>query len=361
MADEDQDESQKTEDPTHRRLDEAIKKGQVAFSREVTSFMMLLVFALLVIWIAPHLMEKTTLYLAQYIAFSDQIPINPEGLMSLTGGIIRDFFLLMIVPLVAAVVAALSGAWMQNGFIASMEPIMPKLDKISPLKGLSRLFSVKSIIELLKGLFKISVIAGIATLAITPELTKIGELHTYSMAGILSVLAHLASKILIGVLIFMFIIAGVDYLYQRFEYMKSLRMSKRDLKEEFKQSEGNPEVKAKLRQLRAERAQQRMMAAVPKADVVITNPTHVAIALEYNSDLMKAPKCVAKGQEFMALRIREIAREHKVPIVENPPLARALFESVEVDEEVPVRHYKAVAEVIGYVYRLKGKMPKKRA
>jgi flagellar biosynthetic protein FlhB len=180
-------------------------------------------------------------------------------------------------------------------------------------------------------------------------------MHDMDMAAILWVLHHLSIKMLIGVCSAMAVIAILDFLYQRFEYLKNLRMSKQDIKDEFKQSEGSPEIKAKLRQMRMERARKRMMAAVPTADVVITNPTHFAVALKYDTAKHAAPHVVAKGQDNVALNIRKLAEENNIPIVQNPPLARALYETTDLDEQVPEEHFKAVAEVIAYVYKLKGK------
>ena len=182
-----------------------------------------------------------------------------------------------------------------------------------------------------------------------------GVLYDYSMPGFMQFTASTSSNILIGVCSLMFLIAALDYLYQRYEYLKSLKMSKRDIKDEFKSTEGSPEIRAKLREIRRERASKRMMAAVPNADVVITNPTHFSVALQYDES-KTAPLVLAKGQDETALRIREVAKEHDIPIVQNPPLARALYQYVEIDEEIPVEHYKAVAEIIRYVYELKGKL-----
>ncbi|MCD6034918.1 MAG: flhB [Rickettsiales bacterium] len=358
MADDDQDESQKTEEPTHRRLEEAFKKGQVPFSREVTSFMMLLAFTIALLWIAPYAMRNATLYLSSYIEHSYSIPVDPDSIRPLALYMLVGTGSIIAIPILLTLVAAFAGALMQNGIVTSSEPLIPKLEKISPLKGLKRMFSLKSFIELLKGVVKVTLIGVIAYIAIFPHLGTLEILHTYSMAGLLAFIWELAKRIMIGVACLMLFVALADFIYQRFEHRKSLRMSKHDLKEEFKQSEGNPEVKAKLRRLRAERAQKRMMAAVPTADVIITNPTHFALALKYDVKVMKAPMCVAKGQDHVALKIREVAKEHKIPIVENPPLARALFESVEIDQEIPVKHYQAVAEIIGYVYKLKGKIPR---
>lgn len=352
---EEQDESQKTEEPTQRRIDEAVKKGQVAFSREVSNFLMLLTFTLVIAMLAPYLMRKTTLMLSYYIESSNDIFIDQQNYQFLLTGLFKGAALIMLLPVAGTIFSAFLSSLLQNGFIISNEPIVPKLEKISPIKGLKRLFSMRSFMEFVKGVIKITIVGTVAVLAIWPELHKIEGLHEESIAAILALLQHLALRMMIGICSVMAVIAVLDYLYQRFEYLKSLRMSKQDIKDEYKQSEGNPEVKAKLKHLRMERARKRMMAAVPNADVVITNPTHFAIALQYDGEKHRAPIVVAKGVDNIALKIREIAKENDVPIVENPPLARSLYDIAELDEPIPEEHYKAVAEIIAYVYKRKGK------
>jgi len=237
----------------------------------------------------------------------------------------------------------------------SNEPLMPKLERISPLAGIKRMFSLRSVVELLKGLAKITIVGFVAFLAVYPELAHTKQLLDSSAEAMLLFLALLAMRITVGAAIAMFFIALLDLLYQRYQFIKSLRMSKQEVKEEYKQAEGDPMIKQRLRRLRQERARRRMMAAVPKSDVVITNPTHFAVALQYDSKKMKAPVVTAKGQDLVALRIRDIANENSIPVVENPPLARALFNSTDLDQEIPLVHYEAVAKVISYVYQLKGR------
>lgn len=352
---EEQDDSQKTEEPTQRRIEEAVKKGQVISSREVSNFLMLLTFTIILVALGPYLMHKTTITLRYYLESSYEIFFDPNSYRMFFLELFKNAVGIMILPVAGTIIAALLATLVQHGFIVSTEPIMPKLDKISPLSGLKRLFSLRSFMEFVKGIIKITIVGAVAMMAIWPELHKVEELHATSIAGIIALLNHLALRMMIGICSIMAVIAVLDFLYQRFEYLKSLRMSKQDIKDEFKQSEGNPEIKAKLRSLRMERARKRMMAAVPKADVVITNPTHFAVALMYETGKHTAPIVVAKGTDLIALKIREIAEANSVPIVENPPLARALYEIVELDEQIPEEHYKAVAEVIAYVYKLKGK------
>lgn len=355
MAGDDQDESQKTEEPTQRRIDEAVKKGQVIFSREVTNFLMLLLLTLLVWFAMPIIMRLSTFWLGTYIESSHEIELNQGNYSHIFWDLLKGSILLLALPIAATIIIALLSSFLQHGWVASAESITPKLEKISPLKGVKRLFSLRSLVEFLKSVIKITIIGSVSIIAIWPDLGVVQQMHDMSMAGILMELHRLALKMLIGICSAMAVIAILDFFYQRHEYLKSLRMSKQDLKDEFKQSEGSPEVKAKLRQLRMERTRKRMMAAIPTADVVITNPTHFAVALKYDTSRYPAPIVVAKGQDNIAYRIRTLAEEHKVPIVRNPPLARALYDSAELDEQIPEEHFKAVAEVIAYVYKLKGK------
>lgn len=354
MAD-DQDDDSKTEDPSHHRLEEAAKKGQIVYSKEVNNFLMLAAFAAILTIAGPGMMARVQ---HLYAPFLIQPELFETDLSSL-GHILTDagmgMLAVLLLPFALFIAAALFGGFAQTRFNISAEPIMPKLEKLSPMKGLGRMFSRKSFAEFVKGVIKITVVGVIAYLAVRPKLSVVNQLPDMDMAAMLEVLAALTARMMIGVLIVMFFIALVDYLFQRFEFMKQMRMSKQELKEEYKQQEGDPHIKSRLRALRMEKAKKRMMAAVPTADVVVTNPTHYAVALTYNSTDTKAPIVVAKGADLIAKRIREIAAEHDVPIVENKPLARTLYDTVDLDQEIPFDQYKAVAEVIGYVYKLKGK------
>lgn len=360
MAD-DQDDSQKTEDPTQKRIDDAVKKGNVPFSREVTSFLMLFVLSFTIISLFPYIMKKTALNLTRYIENPHLFSIDKNGVMDIAKQVVQDMLLVMTTPVLILIVVIVLSAILQHGFLLSVESMIPKLERISPIKGLKKMFSMRSVVEFLKGILKISAVGTIAFMAVYPEVPQLNKLAATGIMSMLVFLALLAKRMLIGICGIMFILAMLDFLYQKFEYIKSMRMSKHDIKEEFKQTEGSPEIKAKLRELRAKRAGKRMMADVPDADVVVTNPTHYSVALKYDSTKTEAPVLVAKGKDIIAMRIREIAKENNVPIVANPPLARALFNSVEIGGEIPLEHYNAVAEVIRYVYKLKGKKPKRPA
>lgn len=356
---EDQDESQKTEEPTRKRLEEAQERGQVASSREATHFMLLLAFTFVAGWMGPSLMGRTQSSLAKFIERPDSIPVGEQGL----GAVLIDAILsaggILFIPFVLFIAAIFASSLLQNNFVFSIEPIIPKLEKISLSKGFSRLFSVRSLVEFAKSIFKLVVTGFVAWLAVKPFLPQIEKLPQSTITGTLAYLSATAQRMLIGICIVMFFLALMDYIYQRFQFIRSLRMTKQEIKEEYRQQEGDPHVKQRLRQIRMERARKRMMAAVPTADVIVTNPTHYSIALKYDADTMRAPRVVAKGLDNIALRIREIARDHDIPLIENPPLAQALYATVEIDQEIPTEHYKAVAEIISYVYRLKGRLPKR--
>lgn len=357
MAEGGEDKEQKTEQPTQKRLEEAHKRGQVPFSREVTNFLLLAVLALTIAGYAPEMLKKTGTLLTPFLARPDLIPADKASLGQMLMHLASGALLILSVPLIGVIVAAIGSSLAQNGFLLSNEPIMPKLEKISIRKGIERLFSMRAFIEFIKGLIKIGIVGIVAWMAVESQMNHVKQMMDGGIIAMLLFLSTLAIKLMVGVCIAMFFIALADLMYQRFSYTKSLRMSKQELKEEYKQQEGDPHVKQRLRRIRMERARKRMMAEVPKSDVVITNPTHFAVALKYESDAMQAPKVTAKGMDHMALTMRKIAKEHDVTIVENPPLARALYDAVEVDEEIPVQHYQAVAEIISYVYRLKGKLP----
>lgn len=352
-------EQEKTEEPSQKRLEEARKRGQIYQSREVNSFLLIFAFALIIGWGGGWIMQETGQTLAPFLEQPDMLPADAGGLGRVMQQTLLGVAAIAAAPMLAFVVAALFASTVQKPLILSWDPVMPKWEKISFVKGLKRLFSMRSVMEFLKGIIKIFIVGAVAMMAVWPKRDELLRLADTEMEPMLIFLQEMVGDMLIGILIAMFFIAMADYLYQRYDYLKNLRMTRQELKDEYKQQEGDPVVKQRIRQLRMERARKRMMAEVPTADVVITNPTHYAVALKYDNAEMAAPKVVAKGQDLVALKIREVAKEHNVPVVENPPLARALY-PVELEMEIPYEHYKAVAEVISYVYKLKGKTIKPR-
>ncbi|OUS17844.1 flagellar biosynthesis protein FlhB [Rhodospirillales bacterium 47_12_T64] len=356
MSSEDSDESQKTEEPTAKKISDARDKGDVVKSQELdtwfTFFGFLLFLSFFVIWIGKEIGVKLSTFLER----PDTIRFDTGHIYDATIDLFGDLGVLFIAPAVMVIFFAISSSLMQHGFLISAQSIKPEFSKISPLKGVKKLFSIQSVMNLLKGFAKLAIVGMIIGLVIWPKRTAIPQLAELQVSQMTFILLDWVTLVLVAVVAVMAIIAGLDYLFQYFQYMKKLRMTKQEVKDESKQSEGDPMVKGRLRQLRMEKARQRMMAAVPNADVVITNPTHFAVALEYNGTSMEAPKLTAKGVDAVAFRIRKVAEENKITIMENPPLARALYAGVEIDQEIPPEHYKAVAEVISYVMKLKGQM-----
>ncbi len=352
------DDSLKTEEPTQRRLDDAREKGQVAKSHEVSHWFMILSFAVIIGLLAPQIASGLSEPMERLIARAHELPLDQGGLGELLGTLTLEVFLVLALPLGVVVIAAVLSGFLQVGLIFTLEPLKPKLSKISLIAGVKRLFSIRAIVEFVKGIGKLAIVGALAFMMVWPEREMIPLVPSMPVLDFLDLLVGLALRVVLAVLAVMTVLAILDFTFQRFQHTKQLRMTKQEVRDEHKQAEGDPMIKARLRQIRAERARRRMLAAVPEADVVVTNPTHYAVALRYDPASMNAPRVTAKGVDKVAQRIRAAAEEHKVPLMENPPLARALFDTVDLDSEVPPEHYKAVAEIIGYVMRLRGQMPK---
>lgn len=355
MAD-DQDKSQKTEDPTEKKLLDAREKGQVPTSREVNHLFMIGAVTLIVMTIAPAIMSNLSQVLVKFIAAPHTFPMDQAHLGDTLTTVSGQTLQMMIFPLVIFIAAALLAGLVQTGMLFAPDRIKPKLEKISPMKGFKRLFSSQSVTEFTKGILKLAIVGAISTLVMLPELDSIEQTIAMPLGDLLLKIHWLIIRLLIAVVSIVAFIAAMDFLYVKFKHLRDQRMSRQDIKDEMKQSEGDPQIRQRLRQIRHERAQLRMMSAVPDATVVVTNPTHYSVALKYELHDMAAPVVVAKGADHIAMKIREVARENGVPIVENKAVARALFATVEIDQEVPTEHFKAVAEVISYVMRLKGQL-----
>lgn len=350
------DEAQKTEDPTPKRIEESRKKGQVALSREINNWVMLFAGTILVTGLAGTMLTNLSDILKAYIENAHIIPGGPGGMAMLLGGAFKQVVMALALPLTVLILAAFFAPFIQIGPLFAPEAIKPDLSKISIIKGFGRLFSMRSLMEFAKGILKIATVGVVGVVIVYPYFGQLEHFVGLPMGLLLLELQSLITWLMIGVLIVVLVIAVIDLVFQRNEHTKKMRMTKQEIKDEYKQTEGDPHVKAKLRQLRAEKARQRMMQAVPTADVVITNPTHYSIALKYDPERMEAPVCVAKGIDEVALRIREVAKEHRIELYENKPLARSLYDLVEVDETIPAKYYQAVAEVISYVFKRKGKL-----
>jgi len=354
MADE-VDDSQKTEDPSARKLSRARSKGQVVHSREINNWFIVGTGLGLLVFLGAPTARAISRALLRYIEAPQQISIE-HGLGAALRATLTEVASALVVPMVVLMLAAAAGALVQTGLLFAPEKLQPSLGNLSPARGLSRVFSMRGLVEFAKTLAKLAIVITVAGMLLAPEVDRMPVLSGLDAADLAGEIDRLMIKLGFGVFIVLSAIAAIDYAYQRFAFMKSMRMSKQEVKEEHKQSEGDPMIRARLRQIRMDRARKRMMAAVPSASVVVTNPTHYAVALKYEMGREGAPRMVAKGADLIALRIREVAEENKVPIIENPPLARALYGSVEVDQQIPAEHYRAVAEIIGYVFRQQGKL-----
>lgn len=345
---------QQTEKPTHRRLEEARRKGNVPMSRDVTAVMVLGLLTILLAVAGGTLATDMARTLQPLLAGADTVSLGRAGELA---GALSDLLARVgwaTAPVLAALVlAAVIGTVAQNGLVVAAERIKPKLERLSPVAGLKRMFSRQSAMELVKGTLKIAVIGVAAWMAVRPNLDGIDRMPLIDPSATGVLVGRVLLDLLIHATVAMLILAVLDAGWQRFSWWRGLYMSREELREEHKQMEGSPEIKGRIKMLRRQRARQRMMSAVPGATVVITNPTHFAVALVYDRDTMRAPKCVAKGQDRIAQRIRQVAVDSGVPVVENKPLARALFGSVEVDEEISPEHYRTVAEVISYVLSLR--------
>jgi flagellar biosynthetic protein FlhB len=349
---EEQDQSEKTEDPTQKRLEEALKRGDVVKSQEVGTWFVIAGGTLVLVAFSRGMSTSLATTMRGLIANSFQIGLDGPALPGLFEKIGLELIAALAIPFLLLMLAAVAGNLVQHKPVWSFDVLAPKLSKISPAAGFQRLFSIQALANLAKGVVKMTLIGAVLTALMWPERLRLIALTRGDLADVLPLALALTLKLLGAVVAIMAVVAAADYLFQYRRWYEKQKMSLREMKEEFKQSEGDPTIKGKLKQMRHTRMRKRMIAAVPKAAVVITNPTHYAVALQYERG-MPAPVCVAKGVDALALKIREVAGEHTVPVVENPPLARALHATVEVDQAIPPEHYKAVAEVIGYVLRLR--------
>jgi flagellar biosynthetic protein FlhB len=356
---EDNDDSQQTEQPTQKRLEQAREAGDVVKSTEVSAFVVLAGATLAIAMFGRSLAVGIAGILTQFIQEPEQIAVDGPGLASLMRGVLLHLAIVLAPFMGVMLTAAVAGHVLQSKPTFNLEKLLPDFSKLSFLSGFSRLFGVEGWITLFKGLIKLAIVGMAIWTQLWPERGILEGILTQSPQAVMADMTHLLFKVMIAALSALLVIAGLDYFIQYTRFMKRNRMSRHEIKEEFRQNEGDPIIKAKVRQIRQERARKRMMAAVPDATVVITNPTHFAVALKYESGKTAAPICVAKGVDALALRIRAVAEEHEVPVIENPPLARALYATVELDEAVPAEHYKAVAQVIGYVMRLNGTLARR--
>jgi flagellar biosynthesis protein FlhB len=345
---EEQDKSQKTEDPTQKRLEEARKKGDVAKSQDVPVWFLLAAAAAIMAAAGP-LATSIADPLVRIMDHPHAFRLTDGGAQQLLTSLIMSLLTPMAVVFGVLLVAGLLGHMIQHRPLWTMEKMKLDIGKLDPMKGFGRLFGAQGWVNLLKAVLKMGAVSAAMMYAVWPEMGRIIGAGLLDPGGLLHITQSIAGRLMIAALVAIGVIAGMDYAWQRFSFFQRMKMSKQEVKDETKQSEGDPHIKAKLRQIRLERSRRRMMANVAKATVVITNPTHYSVALRYLPETDAAPVCMAKGIDDVALRIREEAKKHNVPIVENVALARALFPLVEIEEPIPREHFEAVAKVIGFV------------
>lgn len=350
MAGSDQD--NKTEEPTQKKLDDARAKGEVASAPEMRHAAMFIAMLVVAGGMGAWALSSLSAMFVRLWGGANDFSLEPEGAQNLVGGVFAETAI-SLAPVAGLLFGcALLTMFLQGRPTLSWSRVKPKWSKLNPLSGFGRLLGKRALVEFAKTLAKFIVICTVAVIVIWPKAVAFDQLIGTDPDVIGHAASALVYQMLKAVALLVVLLAAFDFIYQRRAFMRRMRMSLQELKDEMKQTDGDPKIKAKIRQIRMQRSRKRMMAAVPGASVIITNPTHYAIALKYDHGAMAAPVVVAKGVDAVALRIREIAGDNKVPIVESPPLARALYAAVDVDHPIPVEHYAAVAEIIGYVMRL---------
>jgi flagellar biosynthetic protein FlhB len=346
---EETDSGSKTEDASPRKLQDARSRGEVPKSQDVVSFAVLAAVSGVLLFAGSGLAHGMVDRLRPFISRPDDFDLANGGAVT----VMRLALLAAAPPLAAvlgaALLAGVAANLIQFGFLFSTESLTFNLDRVSPLQGFKRLFGIDGFVQFLKSALKIAVVGAVAWYMLAPHAREFELLPALDPMSVLPMAVQMLRNLIFGVLAFLAVVAGFDWFWQRYRFMERMKMTKEELKEDFKQSEGDPRIKARIRQLRQERARRRMMQQVPKATVVVMNPTHYAVALRYESGETPAPLCVAKGLDTLALRIREVAERHGVPVIEDAPLARALYATVEIDQAIPRQHYDAVAKIIGFI------------
>lgn len=353
MSDSDEDKSQKTEEPTQHRLEKAKEDGQFPVSKEASHAMMLLAFTACIFLIFPNNFQKLITLLRSFLQQTLSQTGHVQNLGTLCQSLVGELGIIFIVPALLLFSMAFIAGLSQTHFQVRLKSLEIKLDKLSIAKGLGRIFSMKALMDFFKSLIKFIIITTVTVWVITPY-----ALHTINYPGLevvqqLNVFNMLFLKLMASILVLILTLGIADFFYEKWMHLRKLRMSKQEIKDEHKNLDGDPKIKGRIRQIRMERAKKRMMEEVPKATVLITNPTHFAIALKYDMGALGAPIVLAKGVDYLALKMREIAKEHNIPIIDNPPLARALHKDVKEGKEIPLQYYESVANIIRYIYNLK--------
>jgi flagellar biosynthetic protein FlhB len=347
---------EKTEKATPRKRQKAREEGQVARSQEVPAALVLLAIFLFLLFMGKNMGERLYHFFKSFF--------NQYLLFELTEDTVPDLMLemayqatMLVWPIfLIAIAIAFFANYIQFGLLFTTKPLAFKLDRLDPIKGAKKIFSLQALVNLVKSIAKVSFIGIAVWLVLWGGKEDLLTLATKSVGDMLTVVGKLTLQVGLTVAILLVIISILDYMYQKFQHEKQLRMSKQDIKDEYKMMEGDPQIKGKIKQRQREMAMRRMMQEVPNADVVITNPTHFAVAIKYDGATMQAPTVVAKGQDFVALKIKDMAKQHDIVTVENKPLARTLYAQVEINQQIPEDLFQAIAEVLAYVYKIKGKI-----
>jgi flagellar biosynthesis protein FlhB len=344
-----EDESQKTEEPSQHKLQEARKKGDIPKSQDIATLFIMTAGCVVLLTFGISSMKDLALYITSFLERPDQIAVDGGALTHLMFDIMLKMGIMLSAGLAAMFFAAMAGHLVQSGLLFTAEKMKPKLSKISPIEGFKRLFGAEALMTFAKTVLKVAIIGFVAYAILMPHAKEMSVLVEMEPVAMMPVLIEILIQLCFALIAVIAVASIADYMIQRFAWIKRNRMSKQEMKDEYKKLEGDPLIKMKLRQIRMERGRRRMMTKVPTATVIITNPTHYSVALKYVAGETAAPICVAKGVDQVALKIREIAKEANVPIIEDVPLARALYASVDLDETIPAEHYQAVAKIIGVI------------
>jgi len=352
---EDTSSGERTEAASAKRRADFRKKGQVAQSREVQTAAMFTIILLFWIFYLPIFWKDLIQLVTAVWKSCCEYTITPSALMQLVNFIFKNMASLLLPLFAVAFVTGLFATLVQIGWLFTAQPLTPDISKLDPIKGMAKFVSKKSFVEIIKSLLKVILIGWVSFRTVQNEFAQALLLTDMTIKQTLLFIGQTASLIMAKIAGIMILLAALDYAFVRWEMEEKMKMTKQEQKEEHKDTEGDPHIKSKIRSIQQQMARQRMMAAVPEADVVITNPTRISVAIQYDKTSMDAPVVVAKGQELVAAKIREIARENNIPLVENPPVARLLHSRVEIGQAIPEELFKAVAEILAYVYSLNGK------
>ncbi|QGG48186.1 flagellar biosynthesis protein FlhB [Heliorestis convoluta] len=346
---------EKTEKATPKKKQDARKKGQVAKSQEINSALILLVTFITLFFLGQYTMDGIQRLTSHILGVVTGVTLTPTTVLAI-GLDVTILSALLVAPfLLVAMVAGITASYLQVGFLFSTEAIKVKWNRINPLSGFKRIFSKRALVELLKSLLKVTFVGYVVYMVIMENLYIFPKMIGMDIATAVSIMAKIGFDVGWRVALLLIFVAAIDLWYQRYSHEESIKMSKQEVKDEHKQAEGDPQIRSKIRQRMREAAMRRMMQELPQADVVITNPTHFAIALKYDGTSMTAPRVIAKGQDFLAQKIKEVAQAHGIPMVEDKPLAQTLYRTVDIGQQVPAELFQAVAEVFAFVFRLKQK------